>query len=66
MRVYYAMDGVKLLKRMFKGINGKAVCVMSQNPDEVGLTCDELVEKGFVEPPEDPSKNILVEAIKED
>lgn len=66
MRVYYALDGVKLLKRMFKGIKGKAVCVMSQDPYEVGLTWDEMIERGIVEAPEDPSTMILVEAIKED
>lgn len=66
MRIYYAMDGVKLLQRMFQGVNGKATCVMSRNPDEVGLTWDELITRGYVEEPDNPSKMILVEAIMEE
>lgn len=57
---------VRKLERVFMGVNGKAVCVQSPNIQELGLTYDDLVKKGYIPEETDPSKMILVEGIYPD
>lgn len=55
--IYVPVDGnrVRRVKRAYKGVNGKAVCVASDNPDEIGLTPDEIINRSSSSPSLDTS-----------